>query len=170
MKKSIFVTADLMKESFFKADSKIRRNIYIYLCCILFINLTLSIMRNTLIFTSLFDSLYLESIHPVIELMDILLTVIGVIALVNLTQKWIKSAVLEWFIFDIYLQTLPWVYIFLGLFNCFEMITGRESINSLPLIFSMLEAIITFWALTYIFHIRKLAVSKRSLLPPSRRG
>ena len=161
MKIPLFISINLLKESFFEINRKDRINIYIYLFYILCLELIVNLSALNL--SALGDSLI------VLDAVIIFVIIIDILALVSLMLKRISNKFFKWYagpiIFGLCIQILPFVYILNGTYNCFELITGETLITDIDFysILTILSAIITLWTLRSILKLRQHALEKNKI-------
>ena len=153
--KKIFVSTSLLRKSFFEIDKKTRRSIQVYLWYISLLAPIIFWLEDFLLLSLLSHI----SLHPIISFLCILLFTINLVALISLWRT--TNIFFEWyikiFIFGIYIQILPFIYIFLGVLDCFEFLMGESSIYVFS---STLDLIVALWALRYTLRLRDYALKK----------
>ena len=160
MKKPMFTPLGLLKEAFLEIDDKTRRNLYIYLwysSCLYFI---VTLARKIFILSLPEEG----TLHPAMEISFIIFSIINLFVLIHFSLWKTTNVIFEWlikiFIFELQLQTFPYVYIFLGMFSCFRFLTGQSSIYTVSSITAILDTIVALWALRYILRLRRHALRK----------
>ena len=159
MTEKVFLPLNLQMESFFEIDNKDRRKIYIYLWFTLFFSFIVLLEGRAFI-----ASLPNKVPPDHIEFLYVFWCIIDFIALLSLSLGFTKKLFCKWiikiFILDIHVQTLCYIYVYQGLFRCFKVVTGQDSIESLSSLSYMLRAIVALWALKYIWKLRKHVLNK----------
>lgn len=138
MKKMIFIPSNIVKESFFEIDNRIRRNIYIYMWYPPCLSLVIIFVKR----------LFIDSSNE-IDFLDFL-PFLDIAFLANLRR-------LPNIFIDVYIQYYPIVSISMGLYYCVKLAMGQTSV----LVFAGIsEAIVTLWSLRYILRLRQHALRK----------
>ncbi len=157
MRKPILVPTGLLKESFFEINRKYRRNIYIYLWYISGLGYIVFWVEDVFFLGIISEIVF----PPLISFLFTFLFIINLFALVSLKLNLMANRILEWytkvFIFGIYIQILPFLYIFLGISTCFELLTGQDPIYIFS---SILDLIVSLWILRYVLVLRRYALNK----------
>ena len=94
MKRKIFLSGSLLKESFFEVDRKTRTNIYIYFLYILLIRGLITFLLENLFLLDLYGII----LPPFLEPLFIFLWIMDVTALINLSLKRTTNVVIGWYI------------------------------------------------------------------------
>lgn len=134
--KEIFIHGNLLKKSFFEIDRKVRRSIYIYLWFIIglsgpsFLEMALSV--NSHYTTALLSFVYFSFVIQLVCL------------------KYLPS------VFSEFIQYLPIVIIFIGLYSIFNLLKGEPF--SIYTFSSISCAIVSLWSLRYILQLRRYAL------------
>lgn len=154
MKGLIFVPGSLLKEAFYRADGKVRMNIYICLWYGPCLGILSILIKITFMLAS-----FSEIVWQVIFAIFVSWFVIQFVKNVRGIPMGVLFIFSEESLFR-FVQILPFIYIFLGIYGCFKLVAGKTSIETF---FSISCAIIGVWGLKYVLHLRRLA--KGSNLP-----
>lgn len=139
MKVVIFVPDNLMTKAFHEADRKVKRNIYIYLWYIPCIGAV------SILFKIIFMGYSFADIG-----WQIAFTAFFIISLIG-SVKNVSKTNLQ------FVQILPFIYIYLGIMGCSQLLTRDKSIDTYLLIICL---IVGFLALKDMLKLRKLALKK----------
>ena len=171
---SIFVPIDLVKESFYEIDSRTRRNIYIFLWYKSYLEFIIYLLKNFFIFNSPNEIV----LHPS-NILCILPSTIDIVGVTYLSLRRIPKSTFLKFCVDLFivlnLTVVPFIYIFfvvflmvfhihivLEMFVCFESSVSKCLTSSG---FKMiLNLIIALWVLRYILRLWKYTSKKKKLL------
>ena len=163
----ILIKADILKESFYKIDKKTRKNLYIFLWCILVLELI-----HFLLYLPPFE----HPIHTVSCIILIFVYITSIFCLIILGLR-IKTYVflekfVEMIIFLFFLQVFPFAHILkyiislefkytiLDLVAFFGMIPRGDRSDFIYTFFSLSKLIITLWSLRYILRLRKWTLKR----------
>ena len=173
---TILIKADILKDSFYKIDKKTRKNLYLFLWCISFLELIQLLLYPPSFENSLYPPSFGNSIHTVNFIILILTYITSIFGLIILGLKIKTYALLEELvkviIFLFFLQVFPFLYILKYIISlefkyaildlvAFLGVMPRDGQQDfIYTFFSLSKLIITLWSLRYILRLRKWTLNR----------